>query len=162
MDDNSKKSCGRGHENKRKKNASTQFDRRKNDERLLQQANKENIYFWSRASIMQFYVLVIHRRSLSLYAKKNEEVWKEEGDMEVCIEFSSHWSQWEALPVYRRVDCDMLCDWSTQYPLCCKLCVSHLDQPYAQLVSHQNSNNHDHKSASNHTRYCDLTSVKKD
>ena len=41
--ENSNKPCARGHHKRRKKNARSRFDRRKNDERHRQQANKENI-----------------------------------------------------------------------------------------------------------------------
>ena len=43
MDDNSNKLCGREHHKGRKKNASGRFDRRKNDARCRQGANKENV-----------------------------------------------------------------------------------------------------------------------
>ena len=42
MDDSCNQPCGRGHHKKKKKGLRSRFDRRKNDERRRQQANKEN------------------------------------------------------------------------------------------------------------------------
>lgn len=61
----------------------------------------------------------------------------------------------------RRVDCDMLCERSSQYPLRCKSCQT-FRSTLRSLVSRQSNESDSHTSASSHTRYCDLTPAEKD
>ena len=61
----------------------------------------------------------------------------------------------------RRVDCDMLCERSSQYPLRCKSCQS-MRSTLRSLVSCQSNESDSHTSASSHTRYRDLTPAEKD
>ena len=61
----------------------------------------------------------------------------------------------------RRVDCDMLCERSSQYPLHCKSCQS-LRSTLCSLVSRQSNESASNTSASSHTRYRDLTPAKQD
>ena len=52
----------------------------------------------------------------------------------------------------RRVDCDMLCERASQYPLRCKLCQL-LRSMLRSLVSRQSNESDSHMSSSSHTRY---------
>lgn len=61
----------------------------------------------------------------------------------------------------RKVDCKMLCEKSTQYPLRCWSCQL-LRSTLRSMVSCQSNESDSHMSASSHTRYRDLTSSKKD
>ena len=61
----------------------------------------------------------------------------------------------------RRVDCDMLCEKTTQHHLRCKSCQS-FRSTLRSVVSRRSSKSDGHTSASSHTRYCDLTAAEKD
>ena len=61
----------------------------------------------------------------------------------------------------RRVDCDMLCERSSRYPLRCKSCQA-FRSTLRSMVSRQSNESDSHTSASSHTRYCDLTPAEKD
>ena len=61
----------------------------------------------------------------------------------------------------RRVDCDLLCEKSSQYPLHCKSCQS-FRSTLRSMVSRQSNERDSRTSTSSHTRYCDLTPAKKD
>ena len=61
----------------------------------------------------------------------------------------------------RRVDCDVLCERSSQYPLCYKSCQL-LRSTLRSLVSCQSNESDSHTSSSSHTRYRDLTPAEKD
>ena len=61
----------------------------------------------------------------------------------------------------RRVDCDLLCEKSSQYPLRCKSCQS-FRSTLRSMVSRQSNDRDSRTSASSHTRYCDLTPAEKD
>ena len=60
----------------------------------------------------------------------------------------------------RRVDCDMLCERSSRYPLRCKSCQA-FRSTLRSMVSRQSNESDSHTSASSHTRYCDLTPAEK-
>ena len=250
--ENSNKPCARGHHKRRKKNARSRFDRRKNDERHRQQANKENSSILphpkSTADIIPDISLLLpkHWQKLSdtQYCKVEEgsnglgevtasvildsdRTWnayvgdkKVPDTCDVLARFRSFPLTDDKLPdlikaidnavlcpgnpdekfvsackdkggcvrgargngdvvafidksyvtdhsgkqyqcTVRRVDCDMLCERSSQYPLRCKSCQS-LRPTLRSLVSRQSNESDNHTSASSHTRYQDLTPAEKD
>ena len=59
------------------------------------------------------------------------------------------------------MDCDLLCECSSQYSLRCKSCQS-FRSTLRSSVSHQNNDSDDHTSASSHTRYRDFTPAERD
>lgn len=61
----------------------------------------------------------------------------------------------------RRVDCDVICEHTGQYPLRCKECQTFRSTLRAS-VSRQKGDSHDHTSAGSHTHYCILTPAEKD
>ena len=65
--------------------------------------------------------------------------------------------------IVRRVDCDLLCEKSSQYPLRCKSCQS-FRSTLRSMISRQSNERDSRTSASSHTRYmyCDLTPAEKD
>ena len=69
------------------------------------------------------------------------------------------WNQYRC--TVRRVDCDMLCERSSRYPLHCKSCQA-FRSTLRSMVSRQSNESDSHTSASSHTRYCDLTPGEKD
>ena len=100
----------------------------------------------------------MHRQSrweiLSQHAgmRERSEEW-ENGDVVAFIDKSSvtdHSGKQYQCTV-RRVDCDMLCERSSQYPLRCKLCEL-LGSTLRSLVSCQSNESDSHISASSHTR----------
>lgn len=62
--------------------------------------------------------------------------------------------------IVRRVDWDMLCERSSQYPLCSKSCQS-LRSTLHSLVSRQSNESASNTSASSHTKHRDLTPAEK-
>ena len=61
----------------------------------------------------------------------------------------------------RRVDCDVLCEKSSQYPLRCQSCQA-FRSTLRSMVSRRSNESDSHTSVSSHTRYRDLTSGDKD
>ena len=251
MDDNSNKPRGRGHHKRRKKNARARFDRRKNDERHRQQANKENISVlqpsksmdiipdsclllprhWQKLSETQYCkveegssglgevtasVIIDSDHTWNVYvgdkkvpdtcavlarflsspltddklldvikAIENADLCpgnpdekfisackdkggivrgaRGNGDVIASIDNSvvTDHSGKQYQCTVRRVDCDILCEKSSQYPLRCKSCQS-FRSTLRSMVSRQSNESDSHISASSHTRYRDLTPAEKD